>query len=169
MSLSAHQSARMKSDTWLTPPEWIKALGPFDLDPACPANMPWPTASVMYDAPAVNGLESSWFGRVWLNPPFGRQAIKWLRKLVEHGNGIALIPARTETEMFFECVWGKADAICFTGPHRPHFHYPDGTRAPFNSGAPIALVAYGEDNAKALVKAGLGITLPLSAAGRGVR
>lgn len=26
---------------------------------------------------------------------------------------------------------------------RPHFHYPDGVRAPFNSGAPICLVAYG--------------------------
>ena len=27
MSMSGHQSARMKSDTWLTPPEILRALG----------------------------------------------------------------------------------------------------------------------------------------------
>lgn len=45
--IGGHQSAKMKSDTWLTPPEIIKALGIFDLDPCCPENMPWPTANIM--------------------------------------------------------------------------------------------------------------------------
>lgn len=143
----------MKSDTWLTPPEWIAALGPFDLDPACPFPMPWETAKMMYHK---NGLERSWEGRVWLNPPFGRQAAAWLRKLRDHGNGIALIPARTETAMFYESVWGFADSICFV-KGRPHFHRHDGTRASFNSGAPIALVAYGKNNRDALIKANLGV------------
>lgn len=148
----------MKSADWLTPPEWIKALGPFDLDPACPQQMPWSTARSMYFG--SGGLEKEWHGRVWLNPPFGQQAAAWLRKLAAHGDGIALIPARTETAMFYESVWGKAHAVCFVRG-RPHFHRPDGSRAPFNSGAPIALVAYGKGNAAALVRAGLGITLPL--------
>lgn len=159
MNLSGHQSARMGSDSWLTPPEWIKALGPFELDPACPPGMPWETAAVML-TPADDGLSRQWRGRVWLNPPFGQQAAKWLRRLAEHGNGIALIPARTETAMFYESVWNKADAVCFV-KGRPHFHRPDGSRAPFNSGAPIALIAYGKANAEALMRAGLGITLPL--------
>jgi hypothetical protein len=81
--------------------------------------------------------------------------VRWLRKMAQHGNGIALIPARTETAMFYECVWGVATSICFV-KGRPHFHYVDGTRAPFNSGAPIALVAYGETNNKILEQSGLG-------------
>jgi hypothetical protein len=157
MSMSGHQSARMGSDTWLTPPEWISTLGPFDLDPACPPVMPWPTAARMLTE-AEDGLAEPWIGRVWLNPPFGLRAAKWLRKLSEHGDGIALIPARTETVMFYESVWGKAQAVCFV-KGRPHFHYPDGKRAPFNSGAPIALVAYGVENAERLMGANLGITL----------
>lgn len=165
MSLSGHQSAAMKSDTWLTPPEWIEKLGPFDLDPCCPAEMPWRTAGRMVSLPE-DGLTTEWRGRVWLNPPFGREATKWLAKLVAHGNGIALVPARTETEMFFRFVWPKATAICFTGPHRPHFHYPDGRRAPFNSGAPIALIAYGPANAIALKEANLGHTVELTSRAR---
>lgn len=155
LSLSGHQSARMKSGDWLTPPEWITALGPFDTDPCCPIDMPWPTASTMHFR---DGLENKWRGRVWLNPPFGREAAKWLRKLRDHGNGIALIPARTETAMFYESVWGHASSVCFV-KGRPHFHRLDGSRAPFNSGAPIALVAYGKNNTNALLRSGLGVVV----------
>lgn len=82
----------------------------------------------------------------------------WLLKLALHGNGIALIPARTETAMFYESVWPKADSVCFV-KGRPHFHDAKGERAPFNSGAPIALVAYGRENTEKLMQSGLGIVL----------
>ena len=78
--------------------------------------------------------------------------------MASHGNGIALIPARTETKMFFSSVWGKASGILFL-KGRPHFHYVDGTRAPFNSGAPICLIAYGADNLTCLQQSGLGVVL----------
>lgn len=157
--MSSHQSARMKSDTWLTPPEWIKALGPFDLDPCCPPVMPWPTAAESMNED-MDGLACKWFGRVWLNPPFGQEWPQWVEKLADHGNGIALIPARTETREFFRLVWERATSICFVRG-RPHFHYPTGERAPFNSGAPIALVAYGANNAAILAASGLGKAIPL--------
>ncbi|MCP6582198.1 phage N-6-adenine-methyltransferase, partial [Klebsiella pneumoniae] len=83
-----------------------------------------------------DGLAQEWQGRVWCNPPFGREAVKWLRRMADHGNGIALIPARTETAMFYETVWARADAVLFM-QGRPHFHYVCGRRAPANSGAPI--------------------------------
>lgn len=154
MGLSAHQSARMKNDEWLTPPEILAKLGKFDLDPCSPIDRPWPTASMHYTI-IDNGLTQPWHGRVWCNPPFGREAVKWLRRMVDHGNGIALIPARTETAMFYETVWGKADAVMFIRG-RPHFHRVTGERAAFNSGAPICLAAYGERNAQILLESGLG-------------
>ena len=159
MSLSGHQSATMKNDEWLTPPEILAPLGQFDLDPCAPAVRPWDTAEKHFSA-ADGGLEQPWIGRVWCNPPFGREAIKWLRKMAEHGNGIALIPARTETAMFYETVWGKADGVLFI-KGRPHFHYVDGRRAPFNSGAPICLVAYGVNNLEILKRSKLGVVVNL--------
>jgi hypothetical protein len=160
MGLSAHQSARMLSDEWLTPPEILRALGPFDLDPCTPDAMPWQTAEKRYTK-AQDGLQQPWHGRVWLNPPFGREAAKWLERLADHGDGIALVPARTETRMFYLHVWDRADAVCFMRG-RPHFHRPCGTRAAANSGAPIALVAYGARNVNALRLSGLGVVLALT-------
>lgn len=161
MSLSGHQSPRMKNDEWLTPPEVLKPLGVFDLDPCAPVMRPWSTARSHYDV-THGGLQREWAGRVWCNPPFGREAIEWLRRMASHANGIALIPARTETAMFYECVWNVADAVLFI-KGRPHFHYVDGSRAPFNSGAPICLVAYGEENAKVLRESGLGFVVSTKA------
>lgn len=155
MGLSAHQSAKMKNDEWLTPPEIINRLGQFDIDPCAPINRPWSTASNHYTI-EDDGLSKDWIGRVWLNPPFGREAIKWMRKLADHGNGIALIPARTETAMFYETVWGQADSVLFI-KGRPHFHFVTGKRADFNSGAPICLIAYGESNTRVLMDSNLGI------------
>lgn len=157
MALSSHQSARMKNDEWLTPPEILSALGDFDLDPCAPVSRPWDTASKHYTV-EDNGLAQPWEGRVWLNPPFGREAVKWLRRMRDHGNGIALVPARTETAMFYECVWGHASAVLFL-KGRPHFHYVDGRRAPFNSGAPISLIAYGSGNIDSLRASGLGFVV----------
>lgn len=42
--IGSHQSARMLNDEWLTPPNIIINLGPFDLDPCAPVIRPWNTA-----------------------------------------------------------------------------------------------------------------------------
>ena len=141
--MGTHESSSANTTSWLTPPEIVENLGPFDLDPACHNPMPWETADVMlYE----NGLESDWGNSfVWLNPPYGRETFKWLSKLAEHpGGGIALIFARTETVGFFSEVWNKADALLFI-ESRLSFRLPDGTKAKGNSGAPSVLVAYGDD------------------------
>jgi hypothetical protein len=142
--MGTHQSARAIKDEWLTPPEIIEKLGQFDLDPCSPINRPWSTAKTHY---TINddGLDLPWFGRVWCNPPYGLEAAKWLDKLASHGNGIALIFARTETQMFFDHVWAKAHAILFL-KGRLYFHHVDGSRASANAGAPSVLIAYGKDN-----------------------
>lgn len=167
MSMSSHQSARMLNDEWLTPPEIVSSCGEFDLDPCSPIVRPWSTARHHFTK-EDDGLSQEWSGRVWCNPPFGREAIKWMRRMVQHGNGVALIPARTETIMFYETVWGAADAVLFI-QGRPHFHYVDGKRAPANSGAPICLIAYGTHNVAALSNSGLGIVLPIINKFKGIK
>lgn len=150
------------TDTWLTPPEWIRHLGPFDLDPcAAPDPKPWPTADRHYTAPDDDGMALPWLGFVWLNPPYGPETERWLNKLYHHGDGIALAFARTETRWFVEQVWSRADAVLFVHG-RPHFHHADGERAKGNSGGPVCLIAYGERAANRLAACSIeGTFVPL--------
>lgn len=154
MGIGSHQSFGYgKSSTWLTPPHIIRALGAFDLDPACPENMPWRTAKRMV-TPKEDGLSVTWRGRIWLNPPYGIHTDQWINRLAAHGDGIALIFARTETRIFFPWVWNYADSIFFFW-QRIHFHLPSGERSKNNSGGPSVLVAYGKDNTGAIEKSNL--------------
>jgi phage N-6-adenine-methyltransferase len=148
----AHLPVMLK-DEWLTPPEILEKLGKFDLDPCHPVSAPWVFCPKFFTI-KDNGLEQEWFGRVWLNPPYGLEAAKWLDRLANHGNGIALIFARTETAMFFDHVWDKADALLFI-KGRLFFHHVSGERAKSNSGAPSVLIAYGKDNAQILSSCGI--------------
>lgn len=151
--IGGHHSARARTDDWLTPPSILIALGDFDLDPCASTGQPWSTARKRY-VEADNGLMQPWEGRVWLNPPYGRESAEWLERLALHGNGIALLFARTETKMFFTSVWPKASALLFIRG-RLNFYFPNGERALKNAGGPTVLVAYGVRNAHALELSGI--------------
>jgi hypothetical protein len=155
--MGAHRSSPDSTDEWLTPPELLSRLGPFDLDPCTPLAMPWSTAARRY-TPEDDGLTQPWAGRVWLNPPYGAQTGRWLRRLATHGDGIALVFARTETSTFFRWVWPKADALLFIRG-RLAFRRPDGSPAGHNSGGPSVLVAYGVGNYHWLRDSGIGGTV----------
>lgn len=152
-----HHSGTDTSDIWLTPPFIIDALGgpeSFDLDPATPHVMPWPTAKRRYTI-EDNGLTSAWSGRVWLNPPYSRPAYaRFMGRMADHNHGTALIFARTETRSFFDCVWHRASAVLFLAG-RLNFYGPDGKPGGANAGAPSVLVAYGEADAAILKSCGL--------------
>jgi hypothetical protein len=152
--MGGHHSAKPQTEEWLTPPEIIDALGgaaSFDLDPCAPAAQPWPTARATYTI-TDNGLLRPWLGRIWLNPPYSTDKItRWLTRLAEHGCGVALIFARTETDAFFRSVWDKSSALLFLRG-RLNFHHADGRRAKANSGAPSVLCAYGEGDADVLAQ-----------------
>ena len=50
---------------------------------------------------AEDGLKQEWRGRCWMNPPYGRDIGKWMRKAYESAIGgavvVCLVPARTDT------------------------------------------------------------------------
>jgi len=146
------------TDDLLTPPCLLEALGalretkeggyrlgsdPFTLDPCASRKQPWPTAQEMWTI-REDGLSRAWHGEVWLNPPYGRSLYHWVARLADHGSGLALMYARTDTEGFRAHVWDRASALFFlTG--RPWFHQPvTGEQCPANCGGPMVLAAYGD-------------------------
>lgn len=158
--MGGHQGVMIK-DEWLTPPEILRALGSFDLDPCSPINRPWPTAAVHFTI-VDDGLSREWQGRVWLNPPYGPHTGTWLEKLALHGHGTALIFARTETEAWHRWVWPIATSILFL-EGRINFHHVSGSRAQKNAGAPSALISYGSIDAETLKTCGIpGKWIPLN-------
>ncbi len=55
-----------------------------------------------------DGLRQRWSGVCWMNPPYGRTIGRWVRKaLDESARGatiVSLLPARTDTAWWHECV-----------------------------------------------------------------
>lgn len=91
-----------------TPREIIDAVldcfGEIDLDP-CSNSKEQPNVPALHHYTIEDdGLWQSWEGRVYMNPPYGRDIPDWVAKLCEsHENGsvteaIALVPARTDTQ-----------------------------------------------------------------------
>jgi phage N-6-adenine-methyltransferase len=109
---------------WFTPVEHIEAgrevLGGIDLDPASHQAAQEAVRAEEYFTREDNGLEQEWHGRVWLNPPYGREEIGlFVNKLInEIGCGrttaaIMLTHNYSDTEWFHTAV-SAADALCFT-------------------------------------------------------
>lgn len=140
------------TNDWLTPPTLLERLGTFDLDPCGCAGMPWRTATTTYFLPEHDVVEP-WYGRVFCNPPYGPNVGDWARRMSEHGNGVMLIFARTETATWQKDIFPLADATLFLDG-RVHFYLPSGERGKSGT-APSALLAYGDANVQALRKAGL--------------
>ena len=90
------------SDEWYTPRWLLDQLGIFDLDPANSNAKRFPTAR-RHIGQEEDGLSHQWRGRVWLNPPFSA-ARPWIERLIEHGNGIALVFFRSDAVWFHRAM-----------------------------------------------------------------
>ena len=139
-----HEKSVGGSVEWYTPKSLFDRLGlTFELDPAAvpeggPNAVP---AATFYRWPPIDGTVADWHGRVWLNPPYGPKAVPFIERMIEHDNGLLLIPARTETRIFQRAA-RSASRIVFLAD-RLHFVRPDGhqSRASFAS----VLMAFGDD------------------------
>ncbi len=145
---TSFEKSENATDEWYTPKEIIETLGDFDLDPCAPVVPLWQTAIRMYNR-IDNGLDQEWCGRVWLNPPYSRPLIEnFVKRLAEHGDGIALLFNRCDSKMFQDIIFEKATAMKFLR-NRIRFYRPNGTRGD-SPGCGSILVAFGEENARIL-------------------
>jgi DNA N-6-adenine-methyltransferase (Dam) len=157
--MSEHEPCVGATSEWFTPPEIFRALHIiFDLDPAHPGEATLGCcvpARKIYTC-ADNGLLQPWHGLVWLNPPFGgrRGQVPWIRKFFAHGNGIALVAARTSADWFHDVVFPNAELLLFPNG-KTKFHRPDGSVGK-EPGTGIVLIGAGEVARNALRASGLG-------------
>lgn len=102
-----------KSDEWCTPLPLFKRLNKkfkFTLDPA--ATKENALCDYFYTK-EDDGLLQSWDGRVFCNPPYGREISKWVAKAsmsAELGESeliVMLLPARTDTKWFHSYIWDE--------------------------------------------------------------
>ena len=139
---------RAQTTVWLTPPKLLERLGHFDLDPCAAVGQLWKTADTMWTE-QDDGLSKEWFGRVFVNPPYGLSARKFLEKMVGHDDGLLLISLRGDAHYFHDLVWNRARAM-LVFRRRIKFFRPDGTESSGDLGGASALFAYGQDNVECL-------------------
>jgi phage N-6-adenine-methyltransferase len=136
-----------ESAEWYTPKyiidKAIKVLGKIDLDPCAPVNLEDRAvpANTYYTA-MDDGLSKSWNGKIFCNPPYGRQIGQWTTKLdSEYHNGnadeaILLVPARVDTKWYDSIA---DHPVCLV---RGRVHFSNcNNSAPF----PRALIYFGDD------------------------
>lgn len=121
-----------KTAEWSTPPDFFAKVeaefGPFDLDPC--ATRENAKAPRWYDR-QEDGLSRHWEGKVWINPPYGREIGAWVRGAAttgcwgphlkgfnDHGHPdltliVMLLPARTDTKWWHDYVIPYASEIRF--------------------------------------------------------
>lgn len=123
------------TDEWATPRLFYEELNEefnFTLDPCCTKEN---HKCEKYYTKEDDGLTKSWKNeRVFMNPPYGKEIIKWVKKAYsENKEGtliVCLLPARTDTKWFHEFIYKKHEIRFIKG----RLKFNDGKQsAPFPS------------------------------------
>jgi len=135
MTLSDVPACLLSSESteWFTPSRYIEAarliMGGIDIDPAsCELANQMVRATAIYTK-ETNGYDKRWYGRVWLNPPYGHDDKKgnqarWSARLIEQyqagitTQAVLLVNAVTDRK-WFQPLWNYP--ICFCD-HRIAFY-----------------------------------------------
>ena len=129
------------SDDWETPQEFFDAIDEvfhFRLDVcATRAN----AKCERYFTKAEDGLLQTWRGVCWMNPPYGREISRWVKKAYESALNpgtvvVCLLPARTDTRWWHDYVIAHARSVEFI---KGRLRFSGKGSAPF----PSALVVFG--------------------------
>lgn len=143
-----HVSFNSGNNEWYTPIDYIEAardvMGSIDFDPASSEIANETVKAEEYYTAETNGLDKTWHGNVWMNPPYASDLIgKFIDKLIEElpniEQAMVLVNNATETEWFNKLI-PQASAVCFPRS-RVKFYMPDG-----KTGAPLqgqAIIYFG--------------------------
>jgi phage N-6-adenine-methyltransferase len=124
---------------WGTPQDLFDVLnkvhGPFDLDVAASeGNAKAPT----YFTRENSGLTQDWFGKAWMNPPFGHGVDVWFDKVVKEFLAghceriVVIVPNRSDTKWFHNSIMPYA-SILYVIKGRLNYLRDDG----YNKAAPF--------------------------------
>jgi hypothetical protein len=161
--MSAGRSVNSQSQSWGTPPKYVKAIKKFfgdkiSLDP-CSNKYSIVNAKTEFMLPETDGLKQEWdYPTIYINPPYGADrkrgtTIKnWLAKCALSHNKynseiLALVPVATNTGHWKQSIFGQARAICFLYDTRLKFLV---NGLDVGKGAPMAcaMVYWGRDYEK---------------------
>ena len=106
-----------KKVEWETPQpifDFVDKIYHFNLDVCA---LPENAKCAAYYTPEDDGLKQTWEGVCWMNPPYGRDIAKWMKKAYEtaeyhQGTVVALVHARTDTKWWHDYAM-KATYIIF--------------------------------------------------------
>ena len=106
----------MESNEWETPQELYDELNKqygFTLDPCATKKS---AKCDKYYTKEDDGLSKDWSGEiVFMNPPYGREISKWVKKASETKSAVVvcLIPSRTDTKYWHNYIFSKSHKIMF--------------------------------------------------------
>jgi len=137
-----HVAQNSGENEWYTPGHIIglarQVMGSIDTDPASSAIANETVGAATYYTAADNGLEQTWSGNVWMNPPYAQPLIAQFSDAVarkfqegEIEQACVLVNNATETS-WFHTLSSCASAVCFPRS-RIRFIDPEGKP----SGAPL--------------------------------
>lgn len=103
-----------KTDLWATPQVFFdkyNTIYNFKIDVCA---LPENAKCQKYFTPEIDGLSQDWNEDFWMNPPYGRDIIKWIKKAYEEHikhnvNGVLLLPGRTDTKWFHNYCLDKGE------------------------------------------------------------
>ncbi len=147
----AKQLLSSNDQTWATPRgffERLDAIFHFRLDPCAALETAKCSA---YFTKEDDGLRQEWapIGNAFVNPPYGRELPKWMRKSKEEAaNGITvvmLIPARVDTTYWQDIAFQHARCVCFMRGRLTFDHGQAGVSGVSGMSAPFpsAIVVFG--------------------------
>jgi phage N-6-adenine-methyltransferase len=146
-----HESPVSTSVSWYTPPSLFQVMGMvFEIDVCAPeGGLDWIPAKRHFSE-IDDGLKQEWQGTCWCNPPYGKGVERWLNKMAEHGDGVVLIPSRTDTKWFQEAA-KRADCVLFL---KGRLQFIDGLSKTKVSGNSVGsvLLGYGDYAVSSLSK-----------------
>ena len=97
-----------ESDEWSTPQNLFDGLDKvhnFDIDVCADG---FNTKCSKFYPKEVDGLRQEWRGTCWMNPPYGRQISKWIKKAykssLKGAKVVCLVPSRTDTAWWHDYI-----------------------------------------------------------------